>query len=51
MTTKQNRNGAATPQKIAALIARVELSIDLDQKTYQLFADVPAEVNCHVQVE
>ena len=45
MTTKMNRNGAAFPQKIAALKARVELSIDFDQKTYQLFADLPAEVD------
>ena len=45
MTTKQIRKGAASPQKLAALKARVELSIDFDQKTYQLFADVLAEVD------
>ncbi|WP_157199097.1 hypothetical protein [Methanolacinia paynteri] len=45
MTTIMNRNGAAFPQKIAARIALVELSIEFDQKTYQLFADLPAEVD------
>jgi len=45
MTTKLNRNGAASPQKLAALKALAELSIDFDQKTYQLFADLPAEVD------
>lgn len=48
MTTKQIRKGAASRQKLAALKALVELSIKFDQKTYQLFADVPAEVGCNV---
>lgn len=48
MTTKQISKGAASLQKLAALRALVELSIEFDQKTYQLFADVPAEVACHV---
>lgn len=46
MTTKQIRKGAASPQKLAALKALIELSIDFDQKTYQLFVDLPVEVAC-----
>lgn len=47
-TEEQFRKGAASPQKLAAQKAHIELSIEFDQKTYQLFADVPAEVGCNV---
>ena len=47
-TEEQFRKGAASPQKLATLKAHIELSIEFDQKTYQLFADVPAEVGCQV---
>ncbi|MBP2134501.1 hypothetical protein J2128_002467 [Methanomicrobium sp. W14] len=46
MTTKQIKKGAASPQKLAALKALIEISIDFDQKTYQLFADLPVDVDC-----